>query len=110
MKGPSRCEAAFFVPWLGEDLLQRRHFFAPDGAAKKGTTKKRAAIQRKRPRRFRGQRNVCGLERAAQSLLALDGFKQGLEVAFAKALGAASLDDFKKYRGAIHDGLGEQLQ
>lgn len=110
MKGPSRCETAFFCALAWRRLASAAAFFCPGRGRKKGDHKKRAAIQRKRPRRFKGQRNVCGLERAAQSLLALDGFKQGLEVAFAKALGAASLDDFKKYRGAIHDGLGEQLQ
>ena len=49
-----------------------------------------------------------GSEGTAVFLLALNGFEEGLEVAFAKAFGPFALDDFKKHRGAVHHGFGEE--
>ena len=43
-------------------------------------------------------------------MLALDGFEEGLEVAFSEGLGAFALNDFNEYRRAVHQGLGEELQ
>ena len=43
-------------------------------------------------------------------LLALDGFKQRLEVALAEAAAAFALDDLEEQRGAVFDGPGEDLQ
>jgi hypothetical protein len=65
-----------------------------------------------RPRRFKGKRNGwCGrLQGSAEALLVLDGLKQRLEIAFAKTLGTPALDNLKKYRGAVHNRLGEQLK
>ncbi len=50
------------------------------------------------------------LECAAQSLLALNRFKQGLEVAFAETLGTFAVNDFVKQRRAVGDWLGKDLQ
>ena len=43
-------------------------------------------------------------------MLALDGFEEGLEVAFSEGLGAFALDDFDEYRRAVHQRFGEELQ
>ena len=50
------------------------------------------------------------LKVAAQLLLALDGFEQGLEVAFPEGLGTFALDDFVEDGRTIHDGLGKELE
>lgn len=50
------------------------------------------------------------LQRAPACLLALDGFEEGLEVAFSEGLGALALDDFDEDGGAVHQRLGEQLK
>src|SRR5882724_8934734 len=50
------------------------------------------------------------LEVAAKLLFALNGFKQCLEVALAKAAASLALDDFVKLRGTVFNRLGEDLQ
>ena len=61
-----------------------------------------------RPREAqRGQRSR-GLQRATADLVALDGFKQGFEVAFAKTFVALALDELEKHRAQL--GLREDLQ
>src|SRR4051794_12423370 len=49
-------------------------------------------------------------ERAAPRLLALDRLEEGLEVPLAEAPGAVPLDDLEEERGAVLDGLGEDLE
>src|SRR6516225_10657682 len=50
------------------------------------------------------------LQSSAPRLFPFDGFKKGLEVAFAETLGTAALDDFEKQRRAILHRLREDLQ
>ncbi len=45
-----------------------------------------------------------------QLLLALNGFKQGFKVAFAKRLSAFALNDFKEHSWAVFNGFSEYLQ
>ena len=49
-------------------------------------------------------------KRAAQGLLALDGFEEGLEVPLAEALRTVALDDLEEERRAVLHRLGEDLQ
>src|SRR5579875_2754809 len=50
------------------------------------------------------------LQVASLRLLALDGFKQCLEVALAEAAAALALDDLVEERGAVFDGAGKDLE
>ena len=47
------------------------------------------------------------LQIASRGLLAFDGFEQRFEIAFAEALRAFALNDFKKERRAIFHRLGK---
>ena len=55
-------------------------------------------------------RSTYNLQVASCSLFAFDGFEERLEISFAKALRAFALNDFKKERRPVFDGLGEYLQ
>src|SRR5665811_138003 len=49
-------------------------------------------------------------EVAALFLFAFESLKEGLEVALAEAERAVPLNEFEEYRGAVTDGLGEDLE
>src|SRR5574338_1006205 len=62
------------------------------------------------PREPVGAACMRPLQVPSLGLLAFDGLEQCLEVAGTEALGALPLDDLVEERGAVLDGLGEDLQ
>ena len=53
---------------------------------------------------------MARLEITSEGLLSFDGFKEGLEVAFAEAAAPLALDDLVEDRGAVFYGTGEDLK
>lgn len=94
---------------IGARVLLFRKALVFDMETKANSQKKRDPYPKDEEREPRGE-STFFLQVAAPLLFTLNSLEQRFEIAFAKRFCAFALDDFKKHRRTVLNGLGENLQ